>query len=146
MKKSLIIAPHGDDEVLGLGGYITSKIEEGDHVFVVYAAVGSSDTDLRRNEEIDSVVKFIGIQRTRILFQGYDGRLDQLSDIELISKLILQRDPAKSLWARPEVKRARRRTGVRREPFLPTTQSHGLCSRSQPKGVLKWVLGLLTSI
>ena len=59
--------------------------------------------------------------------------------LELISKLILKRGRAKSLWARPEVKRARRRTEVRREPFSPTTQSHGLCSRSQPKGVLKCV-------
>ena len=60
--------------------------------------------------------------------------------LELISELILKRGRAKSLWARPEVKRARRRTEVRREPFLPTTQTHGLCSRPQPKGVLKWVL------
>ena len=59
--------------------------------------------------------------------------------LEPILKLILKRGRAKSLWARPEVKRARRRTEVRREPFLPTTQSHGLCSRSQPKGVFKWV-------
>ena len=31
---------------------------------------------------------------------------------------------------------ARRRTEVRREPFSPTTQIHGLCSQSQAKEVL----------
>jgi hypothetical protein len=30
---------------------------------------------------------------------------------------------------------------ARREPFSPTTQSHGLRSRLQPKAVLKPVLG-----
>jgi len=40
------------------------------------------------------------------------------------------------------VEKAQRRTEVRREPFLPTTQIHGLCSRSQSKEVLGWVLTL----
>ncbi len=66
-------------------------------------------------------------------------KLNFRKDLELISKLILQRDRAKSSWSRPEVKKARRRAEARREPFLPITQIHGLCSRSQPKGVLKWV-------
>ena len=83
----------------------------------------------------------------------YSARVAQI--LEPVSKMILQRhdralepqivkqvsgDRARSLWARPEVERARRRTEVRREPFSPTTQSHGLRSRSQPKGVLKSVL------
>ena len=73
------------------------------------------------------------------------------SFLELISKLISQRDRAKSSWIDSEVDtegaraaaRARRRTEVRRERIFrseigpqkavsPTTQSHGLCSRSQP--------------
>ncbi len=60
--------------------------------------------------------------------------------LESILKLVLWRDRAKSSWSRPEVKKARRRTEVRREPFLPTTQIHGLCSRSQSKEVLGLIL------
>ncbi len=55
-------------------------------------------------------------------------------------KLALPGNRAKSLWSRPEVKKARRHTEVRREPFLPTTLIHGLCSRLQQKEVLGWVL------
>ncbi len=44
------------------------------------------------------------------------------------------------------MKKARRRAEARRDPFLPTTQIHGLCSRSQPKGVLKWVLAPADSL
>ena len=56
---------------------------------------------------------------------------------------VLQRGRAKSLWSRPEVKRARRRAEARREPFSPRTQIHELCSRSQPKEVLKSVVASL---
>ena len=35
-----------------------------------------------------------------------------------------------------EARKVRRRTEVHREPFLPTTQIHGLRSPSQPKGGL----------
>jgi len=66
--------------------------------------------------------------------------------LESIPKPVLWRDRAKSSWSRPEVEKARRRTEVRREPFLPTTQSHGLCSRSQSKEVLGWILIIVTAV
>ena len=62
---------------------------------------------------------------------------------EAISWPVLLRDRAKSSWSRPEVKKAQRRADARREPFLPTTQSHGLCSRSQQKEAMRWLLCLL---
>lgn len=35
MKKILIIAPHGDDEVLGCGGYMLDQIKKGAEVHVL---------------------------------------------------------------------------------------------------------------
>ena len=66
-----------------------------------------------------------------------------MNRLEAIPKPVLKRDRAKSSWARPEVERARRRAGARRERFSPRTQIHGLCSRSQSKVVLGWLLVLL---
>ena len=66
--------------------------------------------------------------------------------LELIPKPVFERNRAKKPWSRPEVKRARRRTGVRREPFLPITLIHGFCSRLQRKEVLGWVLLIVSSV
>ena len=43
------------------------------------------------------------------------------------------------------MEKARRRAEARREPFSPTTQIHGLCSRSQSEEVLGWVLYTMAS-
>ena len=57
--------------------------------------------------------------------------------LQLVSKLVLQRNRARGSWSRPEVEKARRRAGARREPFSPITLIHGLRSRLQPKVVWK---------
>jgi hypothetical protein len=66
--------------------------------------------------------------------------------LELVSKLVLKRNRARSPWARPEVEKARRRAEARREPFSPTTPSHGLRSRLQPETVLKPVLTRISHV
>lgn len=43
MKKILVIAPHGDDEVLGCGGYMLDQIKRGAEVHVLFATMGGVD-------------------------------------------------------------------------------------------------------
>jgi len=67
-------------------------------------------------------------------------RWSRPNKLQLFSKLISKRNRARGSWSRPEVKKARRRAGARREPFSPITQIHGLRSRLQPEAVLKPVV------
>ena len=75
-------------------------------------------------------------------------QLITLSSPVSIPQPVLWRDRAKSSWMNSEMgtegaraaEKARRYTEARRDPFSPTTQIHGLCSRSQSKEVLGRVL------
>lgn len=61
MKTILIISPHGDDELLGIGGYIINEIEKGNKVHIIFGTDGypeNSNAIIRANE-IDKVSKFI---------------------------------------------------------------------------------------
>ncbi len=67
------------------------------------------------------------------------------SMLQLVSKLVLQRNRARSSWSRLDAEKARRRAGARQEPFSPTTLIHGLRSRLQPEAVLKPVVDIFAS-
>jgi len=70
--KILVVAPHADDEVLGVGGTIAKYIEEGHDVYVCVVTSGhpsmfSEDIlEKLRNEAIESH-KFLGIKETIFL-------------------------------------------------------------------------------
>ena len=80
-------------------------------------------------------------------------QLITLSSPVSIPQPVLWRDRAKSSWMNSEMgtegaraaEKARRYTEARRDPFSPTTQIHGLCSRSQSEEVLGWVLYTMAS-
>ena len=42
MKTILIVSPHGDDELLGMGGYIINEIEKGNKVHIIFGCKNKS--------------------------------------------------------------------------------------------------------
>lgn len=68
----LVVAPHADDEILGVGGTIAKYIEEGQAVYVCVVTVGNSAMfskkviDKLRKETIEAH-KFLGISETYFL-------------------------------------------------------------------------------
>lgn len=70
--KVLVVAPHADDEVLGVGGTIAKYIDEGNEVCVCVITTGHPSMfrqevlDKLRNEAIESH-KFLGVNQTYFL-------------------------------------------------------------------------------
>lgn len=82
-KKILVFAPHPDDEVLGLGGYLLSESEKGSEIEIVFA---TSDDSSIRDVETKAVMEELGSGYS-ILYPGMDGKLSQVDMAELIGKL-----------------------------------------------------------
>jgi LmbE family N-acetylglucosaminyl deacetylase len=87
LRSALIIAPHGDDEVLGAGGLIAKLVESAATVHVAFMSIDSSshygypgETKLgdRRREIIDASA-FLGFQ-FEIVFEGR-GMLEKLDTL-----------------------------------------------------------------
>ncbi len=70
--KVLVVAPHADDEVLGVGGTIAKYFDEGNEVYVCVVTTGHPSMfsqevlDKLRNEAIESH-KFLGVKQTYFL-------------------------------------------------------------------------------
>ncbi|MBM7560898.1 PIG-L deacetylase family protein [Fusibacter tunisiensis] len=70
--KVLVVAPHADDEVLGVGGTIAKYVDEGHEVYVCVMTTGHPSMfpqevlDKLRNEAIEAH-KFLGINQTYFL-------------------------------------------------------------------------------
>ena len=87
MKKILIISPHGDDELLGMGGYIINEIQKGHKVHVMFGTDGTNEENSKlRIKEIESVSKFIGFTY-EIMYHNMDGTLYQISKNDIIGKI-----------------------------------------------------------
>lgn len=100
MKKILVVAPHADDEILGLGGYLYHQSRDQAKIHVVFVAVGGRENGRadqvelrqRKKEMINACCK-IGVKNVSILHEGYDGIMDIIPDKQLIS--LLDREIAK---------------------------------------------------
>jgi len=87
MKTILIISPHGDDELLGMGGYMINEISKGSKVHVMFGTDGSNEEYSKiRIKEIDTVSKFIGFTY-EILYHNMDGILYQVYENNIINKI-----------------------------------------------------------
>ncbi len=64
--KLLIVAPHPDDEILGVGGSMIKAIENGQEVVVLYLSSGDSIEDVRE-EEARAVCSSIGVKSYHFL-------------------------------------------------------------------------------
>jgi LmbE family N-acetylglucosaminyl deacetylase len=98
--KTLVIAPHPDDEVLGCGGTIAKHAKQGDEVYLcivtkAYTPEWSEEFLKNRPKEIEKVNKILGIKKT--YFLDYPTvKLDTFPQKELnesISKIIAEVKP-----------------------------------------------------
>ncbi|MGI8603237.1 MAG: PIG-L deacetylase family protein [Verrucomicrobiales bacterium] len=96
MGRILVIAPHPDDEAIGLGGTLRRHIEQGDHVEVIFLTSGEkgspthSPEQLRpmREREAEAAANILGYQHLEFWRQP-DGALEVTDDLvaRLASKL-----------------------------------------------------------
>lgn len=93
--RTLIIAPHADDEVIGCGGIIRRLIKSGCSVSVIIVTVGDIRfyhsnkvvTQQERTNEFFRAMESLGVTDYKILIGGYDGELDTLPIKDVVSVL-----------------------------------------------------------
>ena len=92
--KTLIVAPHPDDELLGCGGTLLKKSSEGGQVgwlliTAITAGAGwSQDKISRRDREIDQVRHGLGVSPENLYRLDFPtAQLDQVSSSDLISSI-----------------------------------------------------------
>jgi LmbE family N-acetylglucosaminyl deacetylase len=94
-KRILVIAPHGDDEVIGCGGTLAAEAAAGAEVALVVMAMGGvkhchlddAATADARAAEMEAAARLLGIACTRVLFPGRDMRLESVPMIDLVTAL-----------------------------------------------------------
>ena len=85
MKKILVIAPHGDDEVLGCGGYMLDQIKRGAEVHVLFATMGGVDVRQpldKRLAEVECVARATGYKYDIIIIEGAGSPVIQNDGVE----------------------------------------------------------------
>lgn len=102
MKRVLVLAPHPDDEVLGVGGTMARLVDEGHEVYV--AIVTRGDEELFNPEliaqgrrEAQKAHRILGVRETRFLDQFPAAKLDTVPHYQLnsaIAELIQSIKPA----------------------------------------------------
>ena len=88
MKTILIVSPHGDDELLGMGGYIINEIQKGNKVHVIFGTDGYPERDNAkiRAAEIEEVSKFVGFSY-EILYPNMDCLLYTIDKREITRRI-----------------------------------------------------------
>ena len=95
LKSVLVIAPHGDDEVLGAGGTITKHIKRGDTVTVCFV---KAPADKRETVQLEDAFKVKEIlQYQNIIHLNLD-----IDDIRITAQLIAHLDNVISIY-RPDI-------------------------------------------
>ena len=82
-ERTLIIAPHPDDDILGCGGLMSKVDRHGGSVHVAVACVAN---DVRRNE-LQSACDFLGVEDITVFYDKPDFWLDSLPLNELVNKV-----------------------------------------------------------
>ena len=93
-KTALVIAPHADDEVLGVGGLMARLSAEGWSVVVAYvtvsgfssSATGGRSDSAARWEEACAACRVLGVSPHAVLFdtEAHHLKLDTVPQVELI--------------------------------------------------------------
>lgn len=100
MKKILVVAAHPDDEILGCGGTIAKRANNGDQVFIIILGEGVTSRDKKRvqnrrkreitllREQASKAAKIVGAKK--LLFRDLpDNRFDTWALLDIV-KLIEQ--------------------------------------------------------
>lgn len=89
MKKILVIAPHGDDEVLGCGGYLLQQSKEGAEIHIILGTIGG--TDKRQSFAVRLIESKAVAERIKAhlvyLYPNKDALLDTLPSRDIITRL-----------------------------------------------------------
>ncbi|MDF1510254.1 PIG-L family deacetylase [Robertmurraya sp. DFI.2.37] len=96
-EKVLVLAPHVDDETIGLGGTLNEHLNKGGHVTVAYITDGSGSVSSlakaeliqKRKEEAEAVQKLFGFQSIRYLDLP-DGRIESNDDSRTLMLELLE--------------------------------------------------------
>ncbi len=90
-KHILVISPHADDEVLGVGGYLMHNVNIGAKVSIMFAAIGGKDQKQNQDIRIKEAEKVCSILNSdmSVLFYGKDAELDTMLKVENQGTLIL---------------------------------------------------------
>jgi len=91
-ERVLVIAPHCDDETLGVGGTLAQLSEAGAQVEVIVISAGKKkgvqdDEFLTRLAEFEMAMAVLGIQKFSILYPGYDTRMHKISHEKMIGDI-----------------------------------------------------------
>ncbi|MDO9207676.1 MAG: PIG-L deacetylase family protein [Sulfuricurvum sp.] len=100
-KRTLIIAPHPDDETFGCGGLITQKIRNGSDVFILFLTNGESSLQTfpqelimeNRRQSAIKAVKVIGVSEKNVFWMDLpDGSIPRLggNDFNALRDNLLQ--------------------------------------------------------
>ena len=86
MKRVLIVAPHGDDEVLGVGGTIQKHVQSGDQVFV--CIVCDRENQAVQNQQTIEAMRLLNVPEQHVDFLGLeDEQLDEHGSRRVIKRL-----------------------------------------------------------
>jgi LmbE family N-acetylglucosaminyl deacetylase len=88
VKRMVVVAPHPDDDVLGCGGTIACKVQEGWQVFIIYVTTGGNSharvlgilnaptpaqlAEIRKAEAI-SAAQVLGVPAQNLIFLGLNS-------------------------------------------------------------------------
>ncbi|HSX41859.1 MAG TPA: PIG-L deacetylase family protein [Candidatus Saccharimonadales bacterium] len=101
----LVVAPHQDDETIGVGGYIIEAVRAGATVEVIFATNGNKHgLKLARENEAENALKTLGVPKARIIFDNFpDGDLSSQKSFrpEIKSQIDVYR-PTKVFTTLPE--------------------------------------------
>lgn len=90
MKKILVIAPHADDEILGVGGYLVHQVAEKAEIYIALATIGGTNprqVSEVRKAEFKQVKSRLGVTRDFILYDNMDALLDTIPTLDIARKL-----------------------------------------------------------
>lgn len=90
MRKSLIFAPHPDDDVLSFAGYILTEKSKGNYVQLEVMTCGGPNSKASydtRFKEFTEAMKFLGVDEYSVWKPDYDGLLDTLPNSEITSHI-----------------------------------------------------------
>lgn len=93
MKKILVLAPHGDDEVLGCGGAILKHLEAGDYVTVAFIKAPYDDRSFLQQIQTQESQNVLGYQQKIFLNLSELDFFKKAQFIEKIENLIKETEP-----------------------------------------------------
>jgi len=93
MKRILILAPHGDDEVLGCGGTITKHIESSDLVTVAFIRNAYDKRSEIQLENSKNSTAVLGVHKTIFLNLPYEDIKDVYKLVPILENLIKETRP-----------------------------------------------------